>query len=122
MDRVVLQDKKEIMGLLTAKGDTAEDKLRLFLIFYLTAAIPEEDLPVPSPLSLSGPFPHPTVTSEFAHAPLLWHAEIRSRPHGSWCGPQTVPLPQEVRVPPLTHRTLFQNDQLLIIFITLLRG
>lgn len=38
-------DKKEILGLLAAKGDTAEDKLRLFLIFYLTTAIPEEDLP-----------------------------------------------------------------------------
>jgi len=36
--------EKDVMSLLTAKGDTPEDKLRLLLIFYLTSTISDQDL------------------------------------------------------------------------------
>jgi len=45
----VFIQEKDVMSLLTAKGDTPEDKLRLLLIFYLTSTISDQDLTVRHP-------------------------------------------------------------------------
>ena len=99
LNECVVQDKKEILGLLAAKGDTAEDKLRLFLIFYLTTAIPEEDLPrYEAALTEAGvdlrPFQYlkkfaiqhlnDTRTRTTAHAQPHTHHRTRTRTRVTW--------------------------------------